>query len=284
MSAFVLRVQGMVKLLSWNLNRRALWADLAADDSVDVALLQEAPRPTAENVLAVIPDQTADWHTQGWPTELRSCVVQLSDRIRLVPRPMRDAHEEADALGVSRRGTLTVADLHRGDDFLFTVASVYSAWEHPTAEDSLIYADASAHRLLSDLAPLVSGRPRVDLPILVAGDFNLMYGYAEEGNAYWATRYRSVFDRAEAMGLVFVGPQAPNGRQADPWPSELPLDSHNVPTFHHSRQTPETATRQLDYVFASRSIADRISVKALNEPADWGSSDHCRVEITVDIQ
>ena len=37
--------------------------------------------------------------------------------------------------------------------------------------------------------------------------------------------YATVFDRAEAMGLVCVGPQAPNGRQAQPWPSELPSDS-----------------------------------------------------------
>ena len=84
----------------------------------------------------------------------------------------------------------------------------------------------------------------------------------------------------EALGLRFVGPQAPEGgRQAAPWPKELPVDSLNVPTFYHNRQTPFTATRQLDFVFASESIADRVKVKALNRVKEWGPSDHCRILI-----
>jgi hypothetical protein len=54
-------------------------------------------------------------------------------------------------------------------------------------------------------------------------------------HGYWKARYDTVFERAEALGLRFVGPQYPNGRQADPWPVELPRDSLCVPTFHHSR-------------------------------------------------
>jgi hypothetical protein len=85
----------------------------------------------------------------------------------------------------------------------------------------------------------------------------------------------------DALGLRFVGPQAPRGRQADPWPSELPEGSKNVPMFHSTQQTPATATRQLDFVFASESIADRVQVRALNEIAEWGPSDHCRIVIDV---
>jgi len=84
-----------------------------------------------------------------------------------------------------------------------------------------------------------------------------------------AGRYQSVFDRAETMRLTFVGPQAPNGRQAEPWPAELPPDSKNVPTFHHSQATPATAERQLDYVFASHWIADKVIVRALNSVEEW---------------
>ena len=84
------------------------------------------------------------------------------------------------------------------------------------------------------------------------------------------------------MGLSFVGPQAPNGAQADPWPDELPTTSLNVPTYRTNRQSPATATRQLDFVFASASIAHRVRVSAHNSPADWGPSDHCRVMIQVD--
>ena len=73
------------------------------------------------------------------------------------------------------------------------------------------------------------------------------------------------------------------GLQAEPWPKELPGGSKNVPTYHTTRQSPETATRQLDFVFASKSLIDDVSVESINDPGGWGSSDHCRVEIEVDI-
>ena len=83
------------------------------------------------------------------------------------------------------------------------------------------------------------------------------------------------------MGVPFIGPQAPNGRQAEPWPGELPRDSGNVPTYHSTRQTPATARRQLDFVFASKALAPSVDVRALNEPEQWGPSDHCMVGISV---
>ncbi len=61
----------------------------------------------------------------------------------------------------------------------------------------------------------------------------------------------------------------------------MPLESKNVPTFHHNKQTPATATRQLDFVFASQGMSDSVRVRALNDPEQWGPSDHCRVEIEV---
>jgi hypothetical protein len=115
--------------------------------------------------------------------------------------------------------------------------------------------------------------------LVIAGDLNLLHGYGEYGNPYWAGRYQTVFDRAEAMGLTMVGPRFPNGRQADPWPTELPQGSIAVPTYHTSRQGPGGATRQLDFVFASRELSDRLLVHARNEPGEWGPSDHCRVDM-----
>ena len=111
-----------------------------------------------------------------------------------------------------------------------------------------------------------------------------MHRYGDYGDPYWAARYATVFDRAEAMGLRFVGPQAPDSRQANPWPAELPEDSLNVPTFHTSRRDPMGATRQLDFVFTSHALADRLSVRALNaDPNEWGPSDHCRLAIELQI-
>ncbi len=48
-----------------------------------------------------------------------------------------------------------------------------------------------------------------------------------------------------------------------------------------TQKNPAEADRQLDYVFASRGFHERIRVRALNEVAEWGSSDHCRIQIDV---
>lgn len=174
---------------------------------------------------------------------------------------------------MNRDGSITAADVVTDGGIAFTAVSVYAAWELAASRG---YADGSAHRILSDLSALLGRR---DHRLIVAGDWNLLRGYDENADAYWKARYDTVFERAEALGLMFIGPQHPHGRQAQPWPEELPSDSLCVPTFHHSGQTPVTATRQLDFVFASTSLADRVEVRAMNTPETWGPSDHCRVVI-----
>ena len=61
----------------------------------------------------------------------------------------------------------------------------------------------------------------------------------------------------------------------------LPLVGPHTATFYSPvhRQKPSDAHLQLDYVFASRPIAHRLTVHALNDPNDWGPSDHCRIMI-----
>lgn len=270
-----------MRLISWNLRHRSVsWHDVARLDA-DVALLQEACEPPRE-LAASLDVEAEPWRTEGpalrrW----RTSVVGLRRGVRLsrvATRPLAEAR--APDLGVSRLGSLAVARAeHPTTGELITLVSMYAAWEsaHPAGGSSWIFADASAHRLVSDLSPLV-GRMRGHR-IIAAGDLNCLYGHGERGSPYWAARYQTVFERFAALGLVFVGPQAPAGRQASPWPDELPRASRNVPTYYTSHQRPETATRQLDFVFASRDIAARVDVRALNEVHEWGPSDHCQVEI-----
>jgi hypothetical protein len=115
--------------------------------------------------------------------------------------------------------------------------------------------------------------------IIVAGDWNILNRYGEHGDKYFGVRYSTVFDRMEAIGLTYQGPQAPSGRPAHPHPDELPVESKDVPTYHTRQQGPKDATRQLDFVFCSPKLAKGISVVARNDVDDWGPSDHCRVEI-----
>jgi len=256
----------MLRIWSWNVNRRHLWDRLAASE-VDVALLQEAPAPSGPWEGKVMPHPTTGWRTAGGSQWCRTAVVAVAERILLEQRPLTSLEERAPgALLVSRFGTLAAATVVV-DGERITLVSMYAAWEGH--RPGPIYADASAHRLLSDLLSIVNDA-RSDR-VIAAGDLNILHGYGDYGDSYWAARYATVFDRAEAMGLQFVGPQALYDRQANPWPAELPEDSLNVPTYHTSRQGPMGATRQLDFVFASQALADRLTVRALNsDHEEWG--------------
>ena len=161
---------------------------------------------------------------------------------------------------------MTAAKVIPDDREPFVVVSMYAPWTRPheSTRHNRIISDASAHCVVSDLSAFNPNDHR----ILAAGDLNILHGHGEHGNEYWAGRYGPVFSRMEALGLTFVGPQFPNGRQADPRPAELPPESKNVPTYHSVRQTPETATRQLDFVFASKDLAGSVKVRAINHPAD----------------
>jgi hypothetical protein len=226
------------------------------------------------------------WRTDGASTDRtwRTCVLHLNRQIELQRHSVRSiSAAKMDQLAASCVGTIAAADvIDPTTRETLTVISMYAPWErpHPGTSSDWIYADASAHRVISDLSIFIGQQTRHR--IIAAGDLNILYGHGEHGSAYWAARYRTVFDRMSTLGPRFVGPQWPNGRRAEPWPDELPADSLNVPTYFTNRQTPVTATRQLDFVFASTAIADRVKVWAKNDPVEWGPSDHCQIQIQVD--
>ncbi len=216
------------------------------------------------------------------PRAWRAAVVKLSDRVQVNWIEAKSiAEAEAGELAVSRLGTLVAARVTSPGGEPFVCVSMYSPWTTPHAStgSSWIVSDTSAHHIVSDLSAFI-GRQHGHR-IVAAGDLNVLYGHGEHGSTYWAERYETVFTRMKALGLRFLGPQAPNGRQADPWPEELPRNSRNVPTYHTTHQSPATATRQLDFVFASEGFADSLTVRAINAPDQWGPSDHCRLEIEI---
>lgn len=268
-----------MRLLSWNMAHvQAHWGEVVKDDGLDVALLQEAVPPPTGLVRETVPTVDQGWTTAGGNRRFCAAVARLSNRVSLRPidtRPLADAGQ--NDLGVSLPGTLAACELTHESGEQITVASIYGAWTSPVPWKSggWIYADASVHRLISDLSALVASQR--GHKILVAGDLNILYGHGEHGSAYWQARYETVFARMAAIGLPFVGPQHPHGEQCLSWPTELPPDSKNVPTFRTRRADPTSATRQLDFVFASEELAGRLRVRARNAVADWGPSDHCRL-------
>jgi hypothetical protein len=176
------------------------------------------------------------WHTEGRSASRpwRTAVVQLTNRVRvdwLKPLHLGDAMDGEFA--VSRLGTLSAAHVTAADGQPLLIASIYGICDKPhiSTGSSWIYADASVHRVISDLAGLIGQRNGHS--ILAAGDLNILYGYGEAESPYWAARCATIFARMGAMGVPFIGPQSPNGRLADPWPAELPPNSANVPTFYY---------------------------------------------------
>lgn len=280
----IARRDQMLKVLSWNMGHRdESWRALVGS-GCDLALLQEAGRPPPE-IAAHLRLEGQSWHTEGaWKRPWRSAVVALSDRVRveqLVPCLLESARPGEFA--VSQRGAVEAAKVTQVDNGAwFLAVSMYGLWDkpHEHTQSGWIYADASVHRAISDLSGLVGQQRRHR--IVAAGDLNILHGQGDHRSTYWQARYATVFDRMRAIGVPFVGPQHPNGIQASPRPDELPHDSQNVPTYRTRPADPASATRQLDFVFASADLGSRITTRALNRPEEWGPSDHCRVEIDLD--
>jgi len=274
-----------MRLVSWNI--RSLpdaWRMLASDPSVDVALLQEAKPPPSDVACQVEPplDSECRWTMPGWTRVFRTAIARLSDRVTMRRRPTADlASARGSILPVSRVGTLAVAGITRGDETI-TCISAYAPWENaihePPRDKPTIFSDASAHRLVSDISPLITCKHH---KVLVAGDFNTPHGYGEDDDAYWRDRYATVFTRLEALGLRFVGPRAATGRRASPRPDERKAGSESVPALVSNRHHPEGVRRPLDFVFASESIVERVSVRALDGVDEWGPSDRCRVVVDI---
>ena len=303
----------MTTIVCWNIAKRhAPWHELLRMDA-DVALLQEAAPPPEDVVrlhdgalspaeksviLDIGPRESWDSHSwnSGWwhgryPAlyDRWPMVVRLSDRVKVEwfkqvgPTGWVDRDDE---IAVSGIGTITAARVTPLDGSAepFIAVSMYGRWEtpHPSKDKAWwIYSDASMHRIISDLSAFIASENPATHRILAAGDLNMAYGILENAPLALPARERTVWARMEALGLEFLGPQYPDGRQADPVPEGLPEDTHNVPTYHTTRQSPETAQIQLDYVFASRGFHESVTARALNNVDEWGPSDHCRILIQV---
>ena len=288
----------MTKVVCWNIaKRRKPWRELVAMDA-DVALLQEAGQVPPDVATKVNTGDREHWDSHVWNSDWYSdrwdrlsdrwpMVVKLSDRVDVewfkqigpISEPLKDE------IAVSGIGTIAAARVSPHDGPPFIVVSMYARWikPHPSTNSKwrVGYSDGSAHRIISDLSDFIGDIDPGTHRILAAGDLNMIYGATGKEWQSNAVRERTVWTRFEALGLEFLGPQFPPGRQAHPTPNDLPPDTRNVPTWHSNVKKPETADIQLDYAFASRGFHEDIKVRAMNEPKEWGSSDHCRLWIEV---
>ena len=284
----------MITVVSWNIGRRLQSVEELVAMDADVALLQEvgpgaleALKEAGGNVGVSPQDPWEPWpreHYDRWPM-----VVKLSDRVKVewfrqvLPTTPEEGDDEIAVSNVGIIAAARVIPLVSGKPFI--AVSMYARWFRPhllTGKTNNIHSDRSAHLIMSDLAAFIWDTDLGDHRILAAGDLNNIYGATEDNRLVWYERDRGVFDRMDALGLEFMGPQHPNGQLANPTPVGLPPDTKNVPTYYTTRQSPTTAANQLDYVFASRGFHLGVRSQALNGVNEWGSSDHCRLLIEVD--
>ena len=187
-----------MKIISWNIGHRAqCWGRLLETDA-DIALLQEAaePPPAVAGRIEVDP---APWRTAGADTTLprpwRTAVVKLTDGTRvnwIDAKPI--AHARDGELAVSRLGTIAAAHVMLPGHEPFVCLSMYSLWERPheCADSSWSYADAAAHRVVSDLSQFI-GR-ETGHRIIAAGDLARSFGVdrVEVPVCQSVTRFRMV--------------------------------------------------------------------------------------------
>ena len=296
----------MTRVVCWNMAwTKAPWRRLV-EMGADVALLQEVNLPVPADVadrVAVGPlvEQGA-WDPRESDREVKERrwpkIAKLSNRVEVEwfkpVTPIGPRSE--DTIRISDIQTIAAARVTPTDgESPFIVASMYAAsrFPHPSTyrrgpdRPENDHADASAHRILSDLSTFVADADRKLPRILAAGDLNIDYGadygWRERSNRrLWFARCRTVWDRMEALGFEYMGPWHPNGRRADTVPAHAPSDTKNVPTFYaKNTKSPIHACNQLDHVFASRGFHESIGTRALNGVDEWGPSDHCRLLIEV---
>ena len=281
----------MTKVVCWNINTNwKCWDELLAIDA-DVALLQEVgsvPNDLFRRVDVGVGELSDPWKPDDfdrWPV-----VAKLSNRVKVewFKRVFPYSSTAEDTMAVSGIGTIAAARVIPRNTEQFIAVSMYARWIKPHVSTNSPWkvgiSDVSAHRIISDLSQFIGHRDPSMHRILAAGDLNTFYGATDDNRLVIANRERTVFDRMNALGLEFMGPQTPDGgRKAEPTPQGLPKDTRNVPTYYTVQaRFPEKAQNQLDYVFASRGFHNSVSTRALNDPKEWGSSDHCRILIEVE--
>ena len=212
----------------------------------DIALLQEALTPHLRQQRGIPEGHwnshcwNSDSYKPYWPrlTDRWPAVVGLSDRVEVdyfiqvgpISKP------RCDQFAVSGIGTVAAARVRPKDDTEpFIVVSMYARWRepHPSAETTLRSAMRTVPRIgssrisRSSLARSIPPSHR----IIAAGDLNTIYGSKAPPN-WTEVRDDGIWCRMHGLGLGFLGPQAPDRRQAEPIPEFMPCDTKNVVTYY----------------------------------------------------
>ena len=279
-----------MKLISWNMNvRPANWAvlgELMSEHDAEIGMLQEAVRPGGSlGALRVIGDPSlgSDPWRMPIPTGTKrkfACALAVRKSSSVEPHEPKDLARAAyGAPAISHPGQWVAAAVGAGAARTWVV-TLYGMFDKMN-DSGDIYAEASLHRAISDLTPLL--QERATKRVVLAGDLNIWRGYGGRVSKsprakMWEARYKTVFDRLEAYGLTLAGPTRCDGPALAGCPCERGDACGHVRTYRHQRRS-SSIPYQNDYVF-TRGVKVARCV-ALDEERYWKHSDHCPLLIEI---
>ncbi len=257
---------------------------LAAAHAVDIALVQETPRPDR------LPDGwtcypspvfTEDWRISvpPWyrsvdgapkPTQRRFLSAIMATGTRpITPLQPTPLHEVFDGeFGCCHPGQFAVAVMPLGFGGRLILVSLYGLWERMLDSRSL-YSEATLHRAISDLAFVFQA---VDARyVLVGGDLNIN-SYSD--GSEWGDRAMTVLARLRTYGLEICGPFRQSGlSRLERCPCPASDCRHEVTYYHQAN--PANRQYQLDWFVCSPALRERLVACWADPDTEWyRHSDH----------
>jgi hypothetical protein len=254
-----------VKVVVWNMNHRVRsWEALEKLDP-DLALLNEARVPKTLGMVPQGGERTLG--RDGYRREWAAAIVSKHQlRPVLDAKAFRQGRPLHLPFETSRPGSWEAAVVGGLGEEDVTAVSLYGLLDEKS--------DASVHRSLSELAPLFED-PRYNKLLLLGGDLNILAN--PRPNDPTRERHLLVLARIKAYGLVDCLEKAVLGRNPPRGglkgcSCRLAGGCTHVWTHRHGQsQTPY----QDDYLFASRSLAEKLLTCEAPSPLEWSEfSDH----------
>jgi hypothetical protein len=277
-----------MKVVAWNMRFGSSpknWMTFGpeGEHQCDIALLNEAKRPPGGlglNIMTTSKTIGRDDLTYGgkkerdWSTAIASPYPLRRPRdVWALPRSEDPGKDRRSKLMASRRGSWSAAVVSFPNGEKVTAISLYGLLDE--------MSDASVHRSLSDLTPLLDDSRYNELLVL-GGDLNPLWSL-EVGTMAFA-RVQGVFDRiTEGFGLkdliqaTLSEQQPPRGRLEN-CTCSLGNECNHVWTFRRRKKSSDAC--QDDYLFASPALRDRLDKCDVPDFTEDSPSDHVPVVAT----
>jgi endonuclease/exonuclease/phosphatase family metal-dependent hydrolase len=258
----------VVCVVVWNVANQARAFDALASLEPDIALLNEAlPPPAATGIWR---DETLgrDSKRRPWSAAVLSShpAAEITDA-----RPQWRSSKRNVPFACSRPGSWIAATVEIEPADSITAVALYGLLDE--------LSDASIHRSLSEISPLIDDR-RYGRHVLIGGDLNTGTQWPA-GDAFMV-RDSNVLQRFEALGLIdCLAATRPPGRLEG-----CPCSLGDSCTHTRTRLDPRRphVPYQVDYLWASRALAARlVSCQALATDEWFAISDHTPIVADFDL-